>query len=440
MSVSTVEIKELVDATRVLHTELMQRVEESDKERKSAHESLTSQTAKMFGEATATIERINAEFAKLQEKYDKLELERKEAQLAANRPPFHGLDFAGKKQRSDAHNAWMKAIKTRDNGLHLTQEEKSLIIPAYMPNERKALYAADATTGGYFAATDFLDELLAYRLLISPMRSICRIQGTSGEKVQMPSLANDTTVFWAAEQAAFQNSQDPTTSMVEIPVHEIRALLKISQQNLEDSQFNLEDFMKQRMMKGFAKKEGQAFVAGTGNGQPQGIMSFPFKATTTYSGGSAGKNNVTDAIPYVLSGATAGNIIQEDVTNVLMDLKADYDNSSTAYILTRGTLNTIRLFKDSIGRPLWIPFGADVPSTINNRRYVEMPDMPEIASGAYPLAVGDFSNYMIVDRVNLAIRELDELFAVSGLVGFIARMRVGGQCLLPEAFRVLKIN
>jgi HK97 family phage major capsid protein len=123
-----------------------------------------------------------------------------------------------------------------------------------------------------------------------------------------------------------------------------------------------------------------------------------------------------------------------------MDLKADYDNANTAYIFTRGTLNTIRLFKDAIGRPLWIPFGADVPSTVNNRKYVEMPDMPQIATGAYPIAVGDFSNYMIVDRVQLAIRELDELFAVSGLVGFIARMRVGGDVLLPESFRVLLVN
>lgn len=440
MSVSALELKELTETTQKVHKILMDRVEESDKERKAAHEELTSKTAQMFGEASATIERINAALNDLQTKWEKLDLERKEAQLAANRPPFHGLDFAGKKQRSEAHQAWMKAIKTRDNGLHLTSEEKSLIIPAYMPKEQKALYAADATTGGYFAATDFLDELIAYRLLISPMRSICRVQTTSGEKVQMPSLANDTTVFWAAEQATYQNSQDPTTSMIEIPVHELRALLKISQQNLEDSQFNLEDFMKQRMMLGFAKKEGAAFVNGSGNGQPRGIMSYPTKATSTYPGGSAGLSNVTDAIPYVLSGGTTGNIIQEDVTNVLMDLKADYDNNNTAYIFTRGTLNTIRLFKDSIGRPLWIPFGADVPSTVNNRKYVEMPDMPQIASGAYPIAVGDFSNYMIVDRVSLAIRELDELFAVSGLVGFIARMRIGGDCLLPESFRFLKVN
>lgn len=439
---SALEIKELVDATKTLHADLLKRIEDSDKERKSAHELLTSQTAKSFGEATATLERINAKLNELEEKYEKLTLEQKEAQLALQRPPFHGLDFRGKKQRSTAHQAWMKALKTRDNGAHLTQEEKALIIPRYMPegSQLKALYAADATTGGYFAATDFLEELQAYQILISKMRGICRVQATSAEKVQMPRLQNDTTVFWAVEASDYQNSQDPTTGMIEIPVHEIRALLKISQQNLEDSQFNLEDFMKQRMMLGFAQTEGKAFIRGNGVGKPRGIMSYPLKATSSYTGGSAGLNNVTDAIPYVLSGGTTGNIIQEDITNVLMDLKEVYDNDRTAYILTRGTLNTIRLFKDSIGRPLWIPFGADVPATINNRKYVEMPDMDQIASGNYPILVGDFSNYMIVDRLQLAIRELDELFAVSGLVGFIARMRTGGDVLLPESFRALKIN
>jgi len=434
---STATINDLMNEVRSLAHELNHRVDESDKEQKRRGEELTSKNATTSAEIKEMIDRVNARINTVDDKINELETEQKQSQIAANRPPA----FTGKKQkRSDAHQAWMKAIKTRDGGMHLTTEEKQLILPAYMPREQKALYAADATTGGYFAATDFLDELLAYRLLVSPMRKVCRIQATSGEKVLMPSLANDVTVYWATEQAQFTDSQDPTTSMIEIPVHEMRALLKVSQQNLEDSMFNLEDFMKQRMMKGFAKKEGAAFVNGSGTGQPQGIMQFATKATTTYSGGSAGKNNVTDAIPYVLSSAATGKISADDVLNVKMDLKADYDAAAT-YIFTRGTLNSIRLLKDSQSRPLWQPFaGANLPSMIYDTPYVEMPDMPEIASGAFPIAVGDFSYYMIVDRVQLAIRELDELFAVSGLIGFIARMRVGGQILLPEAFRELKCN
>lgn len=428
-------LTDIVDEVNVLAKQLSERIDESDKEQKKRSEELTSKTATIAAEHKTVTDRLND---RINELTDKLEAERKQAQIAANRPPL----INGKQKRSDAHIAFMKALRTRDRqpGASLSLEEKAMILPNFMPAERKSLYAADATTGGYFAATDFLDELLAYRLLISPMRKICRVQSTSGEKVQMPSLANDTTVYWASEQAQYTDSQDPTTSMIEIPVHEQRALLKISQQNLEDSQFNLEDFMKQRMMLKFAQSEGTAFVAGNGVGKPRGIMNYPFKASSSYTGGSAGLNNVTDAVAYVASGAASGKINADDVLNVKMDLKAVYDPGST-YIFTRSTLNTIRLFKDSMNRPLWQPFaGANLPSMIYDTPYVEMPDMPQIASGAYPILVGDFSFYMIVDRIQLAIRELDELFAVSGLVGFIARMRVGGDLLLPEAMRALRVN
>jgi len=169
-------------------------------------------------------------------------------------------------------------------------------------------------------------------------------------------------------------------------------------------------------------------------------MSYPQAATTSFTGGSAGKNTNIQQVPYVLSGAAAGKINADDVLNVKMDLKADYDQGAT-YIFTRGTLNTIRLFKDSQNRPLWQPFaGANLPSLIYDAPYVEMPDMAEIASAAFPIAVGDFSNYMIVDRITMNIQQLNELFAVSGLVGFIARMRVGGDLLLPESIRLLKVN
>lgn len=457
-------LQDLVDEVQTLAEELTKRVDAADKEQKARGEDLTSKVGAMAAEHKTAIDGLQKRINELTEQ---INAER----IAAARPPLAGGAGAGAKNRhSPAHKHLMKSMKGRVPGnsgattwddyfdrqheafLHamqvrgdlslLTAEEKALIVPSFMPPEMKALYAGDATTGGFFASTDFMNELQAYRLLVSPMRAICRKQTTSGEKVQMPALANDTTVYWAAEQASFTDSSDPTVGMINIPVHEARGLLKVSQQNLEDSLFNLEDFMRDRLVKNFAKAEGTAFVAGSGNGQPRGITSYPSKATTSYSGGSAGKNNVTDSIPYVASTAAAGKINADDVLNVLMDLKADYRNAATtAYIFTAGTLNTIRLFKDSQSRPLWQPFGAaGLPDSIYGKRYVEMPDMPEIASGNYCIAVGDFDNYMIVDRITLNIQQLNELYAASGLVGFIARLRVGGDVLLPESFRFLKVN
>jgi len=426
-----------MDEVHSLADELSKRVDDADREQKARSEELTSKTAQIAAEHKTVTDRLQE---RINELTDQINAER----IAAQRPPLAGTSAASassaKARNTPQHRAFVKAMKARGDLSLLSSEERALIVPALMPQEQKALYAGDATTGGFFASTDFMDELIAYRLLISPMRRVCRIQQTSGEKVQMPSLANDTTVYWATEQANFTDSADPTVGMINIPVHEMRGLLKVSQQNLEDSLFNLEDFMKDRLVKNFAKKEGAAFLNGTGAGQPRGLLSYPTRATTSYAGGSAGKNNVTDAIAYVASTGATGKITADDVLNVEMDLKSDYDAGAT-YVFTRGTLNTIRLFKDSMQRPLWQPFaGGDLPSQIYNRPYVEMPDMPEIASGAFPIAVGDFSNYMIVDRITLNFQQLNELYAASGLVGFIARLRVGGDILIPEAFRLLKVN
>ena len=173
---STTTLTDLMNEVRSLAHELNHRVDESDKEQKRRGEELTSKNATTSAEIKEMIDRVNARINTVDDKINELETEQKQAQIAANRPPA----FTGKKQkRSDAHQAWMKAIKTRDGGMHLTTEEKQLILPAYMPREQKALYAADATTGGYFAATDFLDELLAYRLLVSPMRKVCRLPAIS---------------------------------------------------------------------------------------------------------------------------------------------------------------------------------------------------------------------------------------------------------------------
>jgi len=405
---------------------LSERVDTIDREQKALGEALTSKTAQMPAEYKSSFEKMNAEINRLTDQITEMRTE-------AKRPPLADLaqkDHPGRK-------AFLRAIQCKGDLSLLSPEEKSYIVPEHMPAERKALYAGDATTGGFFASTDFMAELQAYSLLVSPMRSICRVQQTSGEKVQMPSLANDASAYWATEQSSFTDSTDPTVSMINIPVHEIRGLLKISEQNLEDSLFDLPGFIKQRLGMKFAQTEGTAFIAGTGTGRPRGLFSYTIKASSSYTGGSAGKNNVTDAIAYVPS-TVAANITADSVLNVAMDLKEVYDKAST-YIFTRATLNTIRLFKDSMNRPLWQPFGSyTLPGTIYNRPYREMPDMDEIGANKYPIAIGDFSHYMIVDRITLNLRQLNELYAAAGLVAFIARKRVGGDVLQPEAFRFLK--
>ena len=80
-------------------------------------------------------------------------------------------------------------------------------------------------------------------------------------------------------------------------------------------------------------------------------------------------------------------------------------------------------------------------NTILGQPYVEATDMASIAQNAYPVAYGDFRRaYMIVDRVSLAVLRDPFTQATTGNVRYIARRRVGGQVVLPEALTKLKVT
>ena len=63
-----------------------------------------------------------------------------------------------------------------------------------------------------------------------------------------------------------------------------------------------------------------------------------------------------------------------------------------------------------------------------------------IAGGAPVIAFGDFSYYNIGDRGTRSFAELKELFAGNGMVGFVAKERVDGKLVLPEAVKILKMK
>jgi HK97 family phage major capsid protein len=75
-----------------------------------------------------------------------------------------------------------------------------------------------------------------------------------------------------------------------------------------------------------------------------------------------------------------------------------------------------------------------VTNTILGHPYVEATDMPNAAQDASMIAFGDFRRgYMIVDRIALAVLRDPFTQATTGNVRYIARRRVGGQVIMPEA-------
>ncbi len=309
---------------------------------------------------------------------------------------------------------------------HGTRDEPNSSSGSLTREEMKALSVGADPTAGYLAPVEFAREIIKSEIEFSPLRAVARVRQTSRRSLQMPKRRGTFGAVWTAESAVRSETEGLTYGLEEFPTHEMYALLDVSEQMMEDSEFSLEDELQQEFSEQFAVTEGAAFVTGNGSGKPEGLLQNT-DVGETVSGSAA---SIADA-----TGQANG------LVDLYHDLKTGYALQGW-WLLNRATLGEIRKMKDSQNNYIWQPGLANgVPNTILGQPYLEVPDMPDVAAGATPIVFGDLRRaYTIVDRISLSILRDPFTQATSGNVRFIARRRVGGQVVLGEAIRKLKVS
>jgi HK97 family phage major capsid protein len=197
-------------------------------------------------------------------------------------------------------------------------------------------------------------------------------------------------------------------------------MIKVSEELLNDSAFDLERYIARSFAGRMGSREEEGFLVGNGTGKPTGI----FAAT---GGGQVG---VTTA------GAAA--VTLDEILDLFYSLKAPYRRNAT-FVMNDSTVKAIRKLKDSTGQYLWQPSVKEAtPDTILSRPLITSAYAPEMAAGNKTIAFGDFGYYWIADREGRVFKRLNELYAATGQVGFMATQRVDGKLILPEAIKVLQ--
>jgi len=291
------------------------------------------------------------------------------------------------------------------------------------PDEKKALTVSNDSTGGYLAPPEYVRELLKTITEISPIRTIARVRSTGARSIQIPKRDGQFSAQWVSESGTRSETTGYSVGLEELPAHEMYALVDISEQDLEDTVFDLEAEMQSEFAEQFAKAEGTAFVSGDSVGKPHGFMD--------HSG-----------VGHVNSG-TADAVTADGLISLVHNIKSDYKRNGTC-VFNRATLASIRKLKDTAGQYVFqtgMMLGGNMVNTILGHPYVEATDMPSEGSNTFPVAFGDFRRaYMIVDRVNLAVLRDPFTQATTGNVRYIARKRVGGQVVQKEAINKLKCS
>ncbi|UOK71705.1 phage major capsid protein [Ancylobacter polymorphus] len=390
---------------------------------------------------TEKVDRINAAMDKFETDNQKRTAELLEAKKALDDEKKHVDDLeaklnrlslaatanpeARKEELKGKVNEWARAVigATTRGTMNLTAAEQKALKD--VEDEYKALSVGNDTTGGYLAPAEYVREIIKGVTEISPVRSMVRVRQTASKSIQIPKRTAQFAAQWVAEQGARSETDGLRYGMWEIPTHELYALIDISEQNLEDSAFDLASEISLEANEQFALAEGTAVVAGNGVGKPQGFMDASAGLAETISGSAA---TIADA-----DGQANGLLTLKHA------LKTAYTRNAV-WSLNRTTLGSVRKLKDADKNYIWMPGVAlGKPNTIDGDPYVEVPDMPSEGAGTYPIAYGDFSRaYLLVDRIAMVMLRDPYTQATSGNVRYIFRRRLGGQVVLAEAVRKLK--
>ena len=283
-----------------------------------------------------------------------------------------------------------------------------------------ALQVGTDSEGGYLVPDEFEHTLVEALEVENFFRSIATVIKTSSGDRKIPVAATKGTASWIDEEGAYPESDD-SFGQVSIGAYKVATMLKVSDELLNDSVFDLEAYISKEFGRRIGAKEEEAFFTGDGKGKPTGIFNA--------AGGAS--DGVTTA---------AAGITFDDVMDLFYAVKSPY-RKKAVWVLNDTTVKALRKLKDNNGNYIWQPsVQAGQPDMILNRPYHTSAYVPEVAAGAKVMAFGDFSYYWIADRQGRSFKRLNELFAANGQVGFLASQRVDGKLILSEAVKTMAIK
>ena len=292
-------------------------------------------------------------------------------------------------------------------------------VKAPMPSVLNALQEGTDSEGGYLVPDEFERTLVEALEEENVFRTLAHVIRTSSGDRKIPVVASKGSASWVDEEGAYQESDD-AFSQVSIGAYKLGTMIKVSEELLADSVFDLEAYISKEFARRIGAREEESFFNGDGKGKPLGILA------------AAGGAEVG------VTAASATAITADEVIDLFYSLKAPY-RKNAVWLLNDATVKQIRKLKDSTGQYLWQPsLVAGTPDTILGRPVKTSAFMPTAAAGAKTIAFGDFKYYWIADRQGRTFKKLSELYAANGQVGFMGTQRVDGKLILPEAIKVLQ--
>ena len=287
------------------------------------------------------------------------------------------------------------------------------------PEMKNALQEGVDSEGGYLVPDEFEHTLVQALEQENIVREHAHVFTTSSGNHKIPVVTSKGTASWIDEEGAIPESDDVFGQQM-IGAHKVGTLIKVSEELLNDSAFDLEGYFASEFARRIGNKEEDAFFNGDGVGKPLGILA------------------ATGGAQVGVTAASATAVTADEIIDLFYSLEAPY-RKNAIWVLNDASIAAIRKLKDNNGQYLWQPaLHEGTYDTLLGKRIFTSPFVPEMKSGQKSVIFGDLSFYWIGDRQGITFKRLNERYADTGQIGFIATKRLDGKLILPEAVKVLQ--
>lgn len=359
----------------------------------------------LSAEDAATYSRMEAEIEELTNSIDRQQrAERREQELSKPvNSPITGKPY------KDGPQGEKKTGRASD-------EYRQAMLTAMRTNFRQVanvLQEGVDADGGYLVPVEYDNRLIDVLTEENIMRGLATKITTSGEH-KINIAATKPAAAWIEEGGALSFG-DATFDQIYLDAFKLHVAIKVTEELLYDSAFNLESYIITEFGKALANAEEDAFLNGDGKGKPVGIFDK-----------TAGGQSV---------GTLSAALKSDDLLDLVYGLKRPY-RKNASFIMNDATLAQIRKLKDNNGAYIWQPsYQVGEPDRILGYKVNTSAYAPTDA-----ISFGDYKYYNIGDRGTRSFKQLNELFAGNGMIGFVAKERVDGKLILPEAVKVLGLK
>ena len=365
--------------------------------------------------------------AELQDKYDagmaeiadlEKEIDRNEALLEAMADEAAADRVAEKAESKgedgfDARNVFTKWLRGGDNALSAED----------WMNIRATMSTTTDSEGGYTVQTEVakavIDALAAY----GGMREAAQVIVTDqGNPMSFPTSDGTSEVGELIAENTTATSADPTFGTVGLNVYKFSSkVVAVPFELLQDSEVDIEAFIRNRLVERIGRITNQYFTTGTGTAQPRGVV----------TGASAGKTGTT--------GQTT-TVIFDDLVDLVHAVDPAYRRDGCRFMMNDASLAIVRKLKDSQNRPIFLPgydgLGGSMGDRVLGYDVTVNQDVATMAANAKSILFGDFSKYVIRDVMQAQLfRFTDSAYTKLGQVGFLMWSRAGGNLLDTAAVK-----